>query len=168
MEMKALTYMNEAGVMSCVSTEGDLEVNETTGDLIHVKMLTQTSLYFGTDETNIGALTWAHDVTVDGETEQVRVQIMAGHMTSTMAKVAGESKTFTGFIALGAMVFPGGNSIVHDPVFSSEAIMDVSTGDKENLSALILLFVVVIIAVVAIAVAAMMIMTRKRTKTTGK
>ncbi|MCJ7562868.1 MAG: hypothetical protein MUO84_07675, partial [Thermoplasmata archaeon] len=162
MEMNTLTYMNEVGVMSYVSTEGDLEVNETTGDLTQVETLTQTSLYFGTDETNIGALTWAQDVTIDGETEQVKVQIMAGHMISTTAEVAGELKTFTGFIALGAMTFPGGNSIVHDPVFSSEAVMDVSTGDKENLSAFILLVMVVAIVVIVVAVAAVMIITRKK------
>jgi len=75
--------------------------------------------------------------------------------------VAGEWETFEGFVALGAMVFPGGNSISHDPVFSSEALIDVSTGDKNNLSVLILLVMVVVIVVVVIAIAAV-ITTRKK------
>ena len=162
MEMNTLRYMNEAGVMNCESTEGDLDVNESTGDMTEPMALTQTRLIFGSEWTNIGALTWVDDVTVDGEPEQVRVQIMAGHRVSTQAMVAGEWETFEGFVALGAMVFPGGNSISHDPVFSSEALIDVSTGDKNNLSVLILLVMVVVIVVVVIAIAAVII-TRKKT-----
>ncbi|OGS25179.1 MAG: hypothetical protein A2314_02695, partial [Elusimicrobia bacterium RIFOXYB2_FULL_50_12] len=83
MEMNTLRYMNEAGVMNCESTEGDLDVNESTGDMTEPMALTQTRLIFGSEWTNIGALTWVDDVTVDGEPEQVRVQIMAGHRVST-------------------------------------------------------------------------------------
>jgi len=160
MEMHTLTYMKEDGVMSCESTEGDLEVNETTGDLTKAETLTQTKLSFGSDWTGIGELSWTRDVTVDGDAEQLKVQIMAGHRISTTAKVEGEWKTFTGFIALCAMAFPGGNSIVHDPVFSSEALVDVSPGDKSELSVLLLVMVVVIV-LVAVAIVAIMI-TRKQ------
>ncbi len=153
MEMKTLTYMNEVGVMNCQSVEGELAVNETTGDLIQPKALSQTKLTFGTDLTKIGELTWVDNVTVDGEPELVKVQIMAGHRVAAMAKVAGEWTTFTGFVALGAMVFPGGNSISHDPVFSSEALVDVNVDDAPGLPVFLLLIAAVVIVLIVVAVA---------------
>ena len=154
MEMKTLTYMNEVGVMNCESAEGDFEVNETTGDLIRPKALIQTELSFGTDWTSIGALTWVDNVTVDGEPELVKVQVMAGHRIALMAKVAGEWQTFTGFVAIGAMVFPGGNSIIHDPVYTSEALVDVSTDDTTGLPVFVLLIGAVVIVLIVVTIAA--------------
>jgi len=152
--MKTLTYMNEIGVMNCQSVEGELEVNETTGDFTRPKALTQTRLTFGTDWTNIGALTWVDNVTVDGQPELVKAQIMAGHKVALMAKVAGEWQPFTGFVALGALVFPGGNSGVHDPVFSSEALVDVSAEDSPRLPVFLLLVAAVVIVLVVVVAAA--------------
>lgn len=154
MEMKMLTYTNQVGVMNCASVEGELEVNETTGDLIRPRQLTQTQLTFGTDLTEIGQLTWVDSVTVDGEPELVKVQIMAGHRVMAWAKVAGELQVFTGFVALGAMVFPGGNSIIHDPVYSSEALVDVNADTTTKLPVFLLLVGAVVIVLIGVAIAA--------------
>lgn len=154
MEMKTLSYMNEVGVMNCQSVEGELEVNETTGDFVEPKELTQTKLTFGTEFSDFGQLSWVDDVTVDGEPELVRVQVMAGHRIAAAAKIAGDWTTFTGFIVLGAMVFPGGNSIIHDPVFSSEALVDVSVDDTTGLPVFLLLIAGVVIVLIVVAVAA--------------
>ena len=154
MEMKMLTYTNQVGVMNCASVEGELEVNESTGDLIMPKQLTQTKLTFGTDLTEIGQLTWVDSVTVDGEPELVRVQIMAGHRVMAMAKVAGEMQWFTGFVALGAMVFPGGNSIIHDPVYSAEALVDVNVDSPTEIPVFLLLVGAVVIVLIVVAIAA--------------
>ncbi|MEW5748315.1 MAG: hypothetical protein AB1793_05980 [Candidatus Thermoplasmatota archaeon] len=154
MEMKMLTYTNQVGVMNCASVEGELEVNETTGDLIRPRQLTQTRLTFGTDLTDIGQLTWVDSVTVDGEPELVKVQIMAGHRVMAWAKVAGELQVFTGFVALGAMVFPGGDSIIHDPVYSSEALVDVNADTTTKLPVFLLLVGAVVIVLIVVAIAA--------------
>ncbi|MGD9962729.1 MAG: hypothetical protein AB7S97_02355, partial [Thermoplasmata archaeon] len=154
MEMKTLSYMNEVGVMNCQAVEGELEVNETTGDFEEPKELTQTKLIFGTEFSEFGQLSWVDNVTVDGEPEQVRVQIMAGHRIAAMAKVAGEWSTFTGFVVLGAMVFPGGNSIIHDPVFSSEALVDVSVADTTEMPVFLLLIAGVVVVLIVVAVVA--------------
>jgi hypothetical protein len=154
MEMKTLAYMNEVGVMNCQSIEGDLEVNETTGDLVRPRALTHTRLTFGTDWTSIGSLTWVDNVTVDGQPELVKAQIMAGHRIALMAKVAGEWAPFTGFVAMGALVFPGGISIVHDPIFSSEALVDVSTDEAPRIPVFLLLVAAVVIVLVVVVAAA--------------
>lgn len=153
METKALTYMNEAGVMNCASAEGEFEVNETTGDLVRPKALEQTKLTFGTDFTDIGELTWVDSVTVDGEPELVKVQIMAGHRTSLTAMVGGQDTTFIGFVALGAMVFPGGNTITHDPVYSSEALVDVEVDSTPRLPVFLLLVGAVVVVLIVVTVA---------------
>ncbi len=154
MQMTTLSYMNAVGVMNCESRDGELEVNETTGTLTKPKELIQTRLTFGSDWTSIGALTWVDNVTVDGEPELVKAQIMAGHRVVALAKVGGEWVTFTGFVALGAMVFPGGTSIVHDPVFSSEALVDVTTEDTTGLPVFLLMIGAVVVVLIVVAVAA--------------
>ena len=62
--------------------------------------------------------------------------------------------TFTGFVALGAMVLPGGTIIVHAPVFSSEALVEISTDDTTRLLAFLLLIGAVIIVMIVVAIAA--------------
>ncbi len=154
MQMNTLTYMNAVGVMNCESTEGELDVDETTGTLTQPKELIRTRLSFGSDWTSIGALTWVDNVTVDGEPELVKAQIMAGHRIVAMAKIGGEWAPFTGFVALGALVFPGGTSIVHDPVFSSEALVEISTEDTTRLPVFLLLIGAVVIVLIVVAIAA--------------
>lgn len=154
MEMRMLSFMNAVGVMNCESATGDLEVNETTGALPQPKELIRNRLNFGSDWSYIGNLTWVDDVTVDGEPGLVKAQVMAGHRVVALGKIGGNLTTFTGFVALGALVFPGGISIVHDPLFSSEALVDVSADDGPRLPVFLLLAAAVVIVVVVVAVAA--------------
>jgi hypothetical protein len=144
MDSRVLTYMNAVGVMTCQSTAGDFEVNETTGSLPAIRQLTATRLTFGSDWTRIGVLTWVDDVMVDGEPALVKAQVMAGHRVLAF----GEGQTrFEGFVALTGMTFPGGSLIVHDPTFSSEALVDVSVPEERNLPT----FFIGLVAVIAIA-----------------
>jgi len=151
-----LRHMNAVGVMNCESTEGDtLEVNDSTERLPIAERI-KTRLTFGTDWASIGAMTWADDVTVDGEPELVRAQIMAAYMTASTGTVAGHFMNFAGFVALGGLTFPGGNLIVHDPTFTSEALVDVSTNGATGLSLVLIglaAAIIVIIVVVAVVVA---------------
>ena len=153
-DMRMLSYMNAIGVMNCESTEGELDVNETTGVLPTVKRLTATKLTFGSDWTRIGLLTWVDDATVDGEPAEVKAQVMAGHRVLAF----GEGATrFEGFVALTGLSFPGGGLIVHDPTFSAEALVDVSIPSGERLPGVILLGIaaaVLVIVIIAIAVLA--------------
>jgi hypothetical protein len=160
--MYTFSYTNALMVMNFESTEGDLEVNETTGDYEKPKQLISTRLTFGSDWSEIGVLTWVDDVTVDGEPEYVKAQIMGGHKVAAMtAPIDGTPRVFTGFVALGAMVFPGGNRIVHDPTYSSEALVDVSVNEKPGLPVFMLLAAAAVIVVVGVAIAATMSSGRK-------
>ncbi|HUV61055.1 MAG TPA: hypothetical protein VMW71_02685 [Thermoplasmata archaeon] len=153
MDMRMLSYMNAVGVMACESTEGALEINETTGDLPTVKRLTATQLTFGSDWTRIGLLTWVDDAMVDGEPAEVKAQVMAGHRV--LAYGVGETR-FEGFVTLTGLAFPGGGLIVHDPTFSVDALVNISIGQAEEMPTVLLgiAAVIVIIVVVAIAVVA--------------
>lgn len=155
MEMTMLQYMNAVGVMNCATTAGDLEVNETTGTLEGPKEVIRTRLTFGSDWTKIGYLTWADDVTVDGEPELVKAQIMAGHGVVAMARVAGDLATFTGFVVLGGLVFPGGNTIFHDPTFTTEALVDVESNDGPQIPMTLVLLAAAAILIVAVVAATM-------------
>jgi hypothetical protein len=103
-------------------------------------------------------------VTVDGEPELVKTHIMAGHRVVAMAKIAGEWATFTGFVTLGALVFPGGASIMYDPAFSSEALVEISTDDMTRLPVLVLLIGAVVIVLIVVAIAAVTITGKKAGK----
>jgi hypothetical protein len=153
MDMRMLSYMNAVGVMACESTEGALDINETTGTLPTVKRLTATQLTFGSDWTRIGLLTWVDDAVVDGEPAEVKAQVMAGHRVLA----SGEGTTrFEGFVTLTGMTFPGGGLIVHDPTFSADALVNITTGEdvKTHVVLLGMAAVIAIIIVVAIAVVA--------------
>ncbi len=153
MDMRMLSYMNAVGVMACESTEGELDINETTGILPTVKRLTATQLTFGTDWTRIGLLTWVDDAVVDGEPAEVKAQVMAGHRVLAF----GEGTTrFEGFVTLTGMTFPGGGLIVHDPTFSADALVNIATGEDGETPAVLfgMAAVIAIIIVAAIAVLA--------------
>lgn len=151
-----LRHMNAVGVMNCESAEGDtLEVNDSTERLPLAERI-KTRLTFGTDWTSIGALTWVDDVTVDGEPELVRAQIMAAYMVASTGTVAGHFMNFVGFVALGGLIFPGGDLIVHDPTFTSEALVDVSTDGSTGLPIMLIglaaaIIVIIVVAVVVVA-----------------
>ncbi len=151
MDMRMLSYMNAIGVMTAESTQGEVEVNDTTGTLPSVRQLTATKLTFGSDWTKIGLLTWVDNATVDGAPAYVKAQVMAGHRVLAM----GEGQTrFEGFVAATALTFPGGSLIVHDPTFSAEVLVDVALAGEERIPVVFLgiAAAVVIIVIVAIAV----------------
>jgi len=150
MEARMLQHMNQVTVMNCASVEGNLTVNETTGDLEKPKQLIQTKLTFSAGWTYVGNLTWVDDVTVDGVPEQVKAQVMSAHRIWAVGE---NGRLFAGFVALTGLVFPGGDLIVHDPTFSSEALVNI--GDEDSpLPGTMLLLAAAIIVVVVVAVAA--------------
>jgi len=147
-----LRHMNAVAVMNCESTDGtELTMNDSTERLPIAERI-KTRLTFGTDWTSIGALTWVDDVTVDGEPELVRAQIMASYMVASTGTVAGHFMNFVGFVALGAMTFPGGDLIVHDPTFTSEALVDVDTESTTKLPIMMLALAGAIIVIIVAAV----------------
>jgi hypothetical protein len=140
--------------MEAESTQGTIEVNETTGDLPSVKQLTSTRLTFGSDWTRIGLLTWVDNVTVDGEPAMVTAQVMAGHRVLAFGDEP--YVRFEGFVTLTGLTFPGGGLIVHDPTFSADVLVDVTVPDERNIPFLFLgmAAAMAVIVIVAIAVLA--------------
>ena len=161
MDARMLSHMNAVGVMNCESTEGELDVNETTDVLPTVKRLTATRLTFGSDWTRIGLLTWVDDAVVDGEPAEVKAQVMAGHRVLAM----GEGATrFEGFVALTGLTFPGGGLIVHDPTFSADVLVDVSVPGDGGMPGIVLLGIAAAVLVIVIIAAAVLAVTRDRSK----
>ena len=146
MDMRALSHMNAVGVMNCESAEGDLDVNETTGVLPIVKELVATRLTFGSDWTRVGLLTWVDDAVVDGEPAEVKAQVMAGHRVLA----SGEGATrFEGFVTLTGLSFPGGGVIIHDPTFSTDALVNIETERENQIAGILVLGMVAIVAIIA-------------------
>lgn len=158
MEMNMVRHMNEYGHM--VANEGtsnEIQLNEQTGTLSQVRLATQNRLSFGGDYTRIGRFEWASDVTVDGNLEQVRVQLNAGMPVWAYARVGTQSAPFRGFAVLCGMSFPGGALIVHDPTVSTEALLDVSVSDGgQKLPGVVLLLAIASAVVIVVAVALML------------
>jgi hypothetical protein len=152
-----LRAMNENGTMTCRSTSGDVSVDQTTGTYSTPKPLSAPALTFGGDKTRIGAFEWISNVTVDGNQEQLHSQIMGG---VPVWSVAMNGAVFAGFAVLGGISYPGGAMIVHDPTFSSDALVDVG---GTNPRAPVFLFVVgaIIAMVVAITIVAVIMMEKK-------
>ena len=67
--------------------------------------------------------------------------------------VGEDGRLFAGFVALTGLVFPGGDLIVHDPTFSTEALVNVGE-ETTKLPSMMLLLAAAIIVIVVVAVAA--------------
>ncbi|UCE90780.1 MAG: hypothetical protein JSV90_04925 [Methanobacteriota archaeon] len=152
MNMRTLSHMNAVGAMEADSTQGTVEVNETTGELPSVKKLTATKLTFGSDWTKIGVLTWVDDVTVDGEPEKVTAQIMAGHRVLAFGDEP--YVRFEGFVTLTGLTFPGGALVVHDPTFSADVLVDFDLAEDRKIPVTLIgiAAAMAIIVIVAIAI----------------
>jgi len=152
MQMNTIRQMNEYG--SCVGYSGSrVDIDSSTSMMSTPRMLSSPMLTFGGDKTRIGALQWVSNVTVDGNDRQLHAQIMGGVPIVSMGV---NGALFAGFAVLGGISFPGGAMIVHDPTFSSDALLDVSTSRAGLdfpwflMGAVLLIAVMVIIVVVAL------------------
>jgi len=161
MEMKMIQTMiqemNENGAMTCRSGASDVDIDSSTGVYTTPKTVTQPSLTFGGENTRIGKFAWVSNVTVDGVQTQLRTQLMAG---VPVWAIGANGAMFHGFAVVGGMAYPGGALIVHDPTFSSDALVDL--GSKDNVFPVGLLAVGLIIAVAVIAIAVVVSLTQKK------
>jgi hypothetical protein len=158
MNMNMVRAMNEYGYAYCREVSGDLNLSAEPVVFATPKQLASPLLRFGGERTRIGALEWVSNVTVDGEQGQVHAQVMAG---VPVYAVAMNGARFGGFAVLGAMTFPGGQLIDHDPTFSSDALVDVSTDGATQLPVGILLVGAAAAVIVIIAILALVTMEKK-------
>ncbi len=152
MQMVRLQQMNEFGY--CRGYSGSsVDVRDSTGMMTSPRPLSSPMLTFGGDKTRIGALTWVSNVTVDGMDKQLHAQIMGG---VPIVSLGVNGALFTGFAVLGGISFPGGGLIVHDPTFSSDALLDVGSSSATVnipwflLGAVLIVAVLIIVVVVAV------------------
>jgi hypothetical protein len=157
METRMIQAMNEEGVMNCRSGETDVNVNSSTGVYITPRSVTTPSLTFGGEKTRIGRFEWVANVSVDGVQNHLHAQLMAG---VPIWAVGANGALFRGFGVIGGIAYPGGNSIVHDPTFTSEALIDL--GSKTNVFPVGVLVVGLIVAVVVIVVAVVLVLGEKK------
>ncbi|OGS41501.1 MAG: hypothetical protein A3K67_01465 [Euryarchaeota archaeon RBG_16_62_10] len=158
MQMRMFQYMNEFGYANGVTDHGEVNLDNRTGTYSTPKPLASPRLTFGGDYTRIGKLEWVTDVTVDGEELQLHAQIMAG---IPVWGINARGGVFAGFAVLGGIAFPGGDLIVHDPTFSSEALVNVDGLDPSRLLGLAVLVAAVLAVVVVVAAVALVLMGKK-------
>ncbi len=156
MQTQMIQAMNEEGAMTCRSGATDVDVDSSTGIYSTPKPVTTPSLTFGGEKTRIGRFEWVSNVTVDGVQDHLHAQLMAG---VPVWAIGANGAMFRGFAVIGGIAYPGGDSIIHDPTFASEALIDV--GSKTNVFPVGVLLVGLIVAVVVIIVAAVLVLEKK-------
>ena len=157
METRMIQAMNENGYMTCRSGSTDVDEDGTTGVYSQPRPVTAPALTFGGENTRIGKFEWVSNVTVDGLQKQLHVQLMAG---VPVWAIGANGALFHGFAVIGGISYPGGGLIVHDPTFSSEALIDV--GGKTTSFPAGILVIGLVIAVVVIVVAVVIALTEKK------
>src|SRR5256886_618780 len=90
----------------------------------HPRLYTRDRVFFDDDFTRIGRFEWTTNVTVDGQAAMMTFNIQGGgHLV-----LAHAGAYFVGFWLRAAFVYPAGQMIVHDPVLSTEALLDLPSG----------------------------------------
>jgi len=153
MGMTMIRAMNEAGIMTCASSTGDVAVDGATGTYSTPRPLASPRMTFGGDRTRIGALEWVSNVSVDGNQMLLHAQIMGG---VPVWGIGANGAVFMGFAVLGGITYPGGDLIVHDPTFSSEAFV---IGDGSSGLPGVLLLVAAMVAFIVVIVAVALVLT---------
>jgi hypothetical protein len=97
--------------------------NEGATALAALSSVNAMDLTFGGDMSQVGVFDWVENCTVDGVEMQSHSQLTG---IWPVAAISWSGKTFTGFVALTGISYPGGSDIVQDPEVSSEAITDVA------------------------------------------
>src|SRR5213592_4935105 len=87
-------------------------------------LYTRDRVFFDDDFTRIGRFEWATNVTVDGKAAMMTFNIQGGGPLT----FAHAGAYFVGFWLRAAFVYPAGQMIVHDPVLSTEALLDLPSG----------------------------------------
>ena len=157
MEARMIKAMNENGTMSCRSGGTDLSEDGSGGAYPAPKPVTTPSLTFGGEKTRIGKFEWISNVTVDGHQDHLHAQLTAG---MPVWAIGTNGALFAGFAVIGGIAYPGGNLIVHDPTFSSEALVDL--GSKANVFPSGILIIGLVVAAVVIVIAVVLVLTERK------
>jgi hypothetical protein len=152
--------MNEQGTCSAQDNVGGVSVNESTGTNTP-RPLERPSLTFGGENSRIGSLQWVSNATVDGVQKQLYAQIMGGVPVQARGM---NGAMFTGFAVLGGISFPGGGLIMHDPTFSSDALVAIGSSTTTTFPGALFGIALIVAAVVIIAVVLLVVMEGKKPK----
>lgn len=161
MQMSSIRQMNEDGHSTMMTPTGGMNVDNTTGMMSLPRPLSSPMLTFGGERTRIGAFEWVSNVTVDGNTEQLHSQIMGG---VPVRAIGMNGAVFVGFALLGGIAYPGGEMIVHDPTFSSDALVDVGSKSVSNIPTALFGIALIVVTVVIVAVVLLVVMEGKKPK----
>ncbi|MCU0861997.1 MAG: hypothetical protein MUE65_06740 [Methanomassiliicoccales archaeon] len=118
-----LLATNQLGYMEMQSETGQVMLNQSTGGLPSAKEVASPRLSFGGEWSKVGRLEWVTNITVDGEPQQARAQVMAAYAFMIAAH---NGMTFAGFASLCGITYAAGAAIVHDPTYSAESMVNVS------------------------------------------
>ena len=145
MTMATVGTLGEGG--TCLAREPTGTVTVGTMGPQMAKPLASPMLTFGGERTKIGTFQWVSNVTVDGTTDHLHSQVMGG---VPLVAIGANGAVFAGFAILGGIAYPGGDLIVHDPTFSSDALVDVGSSTRNVMSGGLL--GIMIIAAIAVIV----------------
>ncbi len=124
----AAQYDGDDGTAT-ISEDGSVDENQAAKDL--PRRIKGRHIRLDDQWESIGRLTWVSNVTVDGEEDDMYVQIQGGRKKTVIGLYGG---SFRGFSVIGGFSYPGGQSIFHDPEMSASMFLASSIGDSETTS----------------------------------
>ncbi len=147
----------DAGQARYESDGGNESVNETSGDLPTIHRLRSPYVEFGGNWSRIARFTWVTNSTVDGVTEPLYAQILAGRRIAARGEAG---NFFVGFVLLGGLSYASGSDIVHDPEASTEVLAELTMqGDGGRLAVLV---AAVVAAVAVVGLGAFFLRSRRK------
>jgi len=118
---RTVDFINAAYYRDAASSGSDTwrEDASTVTNFTAPQIYTRDQIVFDDQWTRIGRFAWSSNVTVDGVQERMRFQVQGG----TRLTVSRGGAIFQGFAVRAAFLYPGGQSIIHDPMMSAESFM---------------------------------------------
>ncbi|MEE9115514.1 MAG: hypothetical protein V3U09_01295 [Thermoplasmata archaeon] len=138
-------------------TSGSTEIRERDEPPEAPILIERNRMQFYDDWYKMGRLTWVSTVEVDGETKDMAFEVYG----KGPAKWFRGIKAFNGFFVAGAFVYPQGQTIFHDPLFS-DSVYVISFPELTNVLPAGVMIAQLVIGGVGIAVAFTVSRRRKR------
>jgi hypothetical protein len=157
-QSRVMDQMRESGTAQFTSPTGPRAANNTTGTYAVPQVLQRPSIDFSGNSTRIARLVWVGDSVVDGVTQPVYGQVVAG---ARVAAVGEQGNAFVGFVLLAGLSFRGGASIVHDPTVSTDIQADLQLPGGRTFPGL-LGAAIAAVAVIALVLVIVIVVSRRR------
>ncbi len=158
-QTRVLDQMRETGTAQFTTAAGTSSANDTTRTYATAQLLQSPSIDFSGNWTRIARLVWAGNSVVDGLTQPVYGEIVAGYR---IAAIGEQGNAFVGFVLLAGLSFRGGASIVHDPTVTADVQAELQLPAGPPAFGGIFVAAIAAVAIIALILVVVIVVTRRR------